>query len=62
VERVRQIRRGSARPSLPKQDHWPNRVYKDVEALWAAARDEWRAVCLHAETTQPICRCNSAGK
>ncbi len=38
-----------------KSHHWSNRVYEDYNALFDAAEDAWRAVCLTPSNIQTIC-------
>jgi transposase len=40
-----------------RQHHWSNRVYSDIDALEEAAVSGWRAVCLHPDMVNSICRC-----
>ena len=38
-----------------KSHHWSNRAYADYEALFQAAEDAWKAVCLQPQNIQTIC-------
>ena len=40
-----------------REHHWSNRTYPDLDALEDAAVEGWRAVCLHPEKIETICRC-----
>lgn len=41
-----------------REHYWSNQVYGGIAALEQAAIDGWRAVCLHPEMVQSICRCS----
>jgi transposase len=38
-----------------KSHHWSNRAYADYDALFDAAEQAWRAVCLQPNQIQTIC-------
>jgi transposase len=38
-----------------KSHHWSNRVYEDYDALFDAAEDAWRTVCLTPSNIRTIC-------
>lgn len=38
-----------------KSHHWSNRAYADYDAIFDAAEQAWRAVCLQPDQIQTIC-------
>ena len=38
-----------------RSHHWSNRSYEDQDALFEAAVDAWRAVCLDPDTIRSVC-------